>query len=53
MTEHEYATSKLREAGSAVEYYDDLPAALREFGFWQNEWQNSIPRDARMKPIRN
>jgi hypothetical protein len=47
-SEHE-----LREAARRVAKanHDDLPAALKHFGYQQNEWFNGLPRDQKMRPV--
>jgi len=52
MTKHERDTYELHRAAAWIVGVSGkrLIEALSRFEYWQNEWQNSIPRDSRMKP---
>jgi hypothetical protein len=50
---HVKSEHELREAARRVAKanHDDLPAALKHFGYQQNEWFNGLPRDQKMRPV--
>lgn len=53
MTKHEYNTKQLRKAAKRVAEAkpNRLAAAVNAYGYYENEWQNSTPRDSYLRPV--